>query len=217
VAASGYRVLVLTVDAPVAGARLRDVHNGLSVPPKLTLRTLTDRSRHVGWWLNVITTRPADLMDRVFDPHITLSDIEWLRQVWAGPLVVKGVQSAADARRVVDAGADGVVVSNHGGRQLDRAVTPLEELPAVVAEVGRDAEVYVDGGVRTGSDVIAALGLGARAVLIGRAYLYGLMAGGQAGVTQVLDILRADMARTLALLGVPSAGEVGGEAVRLRP
>ena len=157
------------------------------------------------------------MVDRVFDPRITIADLEWLRDVWKGPLVVKGIQDPADARMVVDAGADAVVVSNHGGRQLDRAVTPIEQLPAMVDAIGGRAEVYVDGGVLNGADVIAAVGLGARACLVGRAYLYGLMAGGQDGVARALDILRADMRRTLALLGVASVDRLDPGSVRLRP
>jgi L-lactate dehydrogenase (cytochrome) len=229
-AASGYRALVLTVDTPVAGARLRDVRNGLTIPPALTVRTLADMGRHPSWWLNLLTTEPltfasltstngtvATMVDTVFDPAATLDDLAWLRATWTGPLVVKGVQTAADARRVVDAGADAVVLSNHGGRQLDRAVTPLEELPAVLDQVGDRTEIYLDGGVRSGADIIAAVGLGARACLVGRAYLYGLMAGGGAGVTRALDILASDMRRTLALLGTPTLGDVTPDSVRLRP
>jgi len=229
-AASGYRALVLTVDTPVSGARLRDVRNGLTIPPNLTLRTLAGMGRNPSWWFNLLTTPPprfaslrstdgalAEMVDRVFDPRITIADLEWLRDVWKGPLVVKGIQDPADARMVVDAGADAVVVSNHGGRQLDRAVTPIEQLPAMVDAIGGRAEVYVDGGVLNGADVIAAVGLGARACLVGRAYLYGLMAGGQDGVARALDILRADMRRTLALLGVASVDRLGPESVRLRP
>ena len=152
----------------------------------------------------------------MFDPAADLDDLAWLRATWNGPLVVKGVQTAADARRVVDAGADAVVLSNHGGRQLDRAVTPLEELPAALDQVGDRAEIYLDGGVRSGADVIAAVALGARACLVGRAYLYGLMAGGQAGVTRALDILESDMRRTLALLGTRTLADLSSDSVRLR-
>jgi L-lactate dehydrogenase (cytochrome) len=229
-AASGYRVLVLTVDTPVAGARFRDVRNGLTIPPALTLRTLADMGLHPSWWLNLLTTEPltfasltstngalASLVNALFDPAADLDDLAWLRATWNGPLLVKGVQTAADARRVVDAGADAVVLSNHGGRQLDRAVTPLEELPAVLDQVGDRAEIYLDGGVLSGADVIAAVGLGARACLVGRAYLYGLMAGGRAGVTRALDILATDMRRTLALLGTPTLADLTPDSVRLRP
>ena len=124
----------------------------------------------------------ADLINRVFDPTITIADLAWLREAWDGPIVIKGIQTVDDARAVVDAGADGIVISNHGGRQLDRAPTPLEQLPAIMAAVGDRAEVYLDGGVLSGADVIAAVALGADAVMVGRAYLYGLMAGGERGV-----------------------------------
>jgi L-lactate dehydrogenase (cytochrome) len=137
----------------------------------------------------------------VFEPSATLADVGALRESWAGPLVVKGVQGADDARAVVDAGADAVIVSNHGGRQLDRAPTPLEQLPAVVQAVGDRAEVYIDGGFTDGADVVAAVAMGARAVLVGRAYLYGLMAGGERGVQRAVDILGRDVARTMQLLG----------------
>jgi L-lactate dehydrogenase (cytochrome) len=229
-AGHGYRALVLTVDTPVTGARLRDVRNGLTIPPALTLRTLVDMGRHPSWWLNLLTTEPltfasltstngalGSMVNTLFDPAADLDDLAWLRTTWNGPLVVKGVQTATDARRVVDAGADAVVVSNHGGRQLDRAVTPLEELSAVLDQVGDRAEVYLDGGIRSGADVVAAVGLGARACLVGRAYLYGLMAGGQPGVTRALDILATDARRTLALLGTPTLAGLDPDSVRLRP
>lgn len=226
---SGFRTLVLTVDTPVAGARLRDVRNGLTIPPALTARTLADMARHPSWWLNLLTTEPlafasltstngtvATLVDSVFDPAADQDDLDWLRGTWDGPLVVKGVQTAEDARRMVDAGANAVVVSNHGGRQLDRAVTPLEELPAVLDLVSDRAEVYLDGGIRNGADVVAAVALGARACLVGRAYLYGLMAGGEAGVERVLEILSADIRRTMALLGAATLDELDAGSVRLR-
>ncbi len=179
--AAGYEALVLTVDVPVAGARLRDVRNGLTIPPSLTLRTVLDAALHPWWWVNLLTTEPlsfasltfwegtvAELIDKMFDPSLTSRDLSWLRETWSGPLIVKGVQHVDDARMVVDHGADAVVVSNHGGRQLDRAVTPLEVLPAVVDAVGDRAEVLLDGGVRSGADVAAAVALGAKACLVGR-------------------------------------------------
>lgn len=191
---AGYEALVLTVDTPVAGARLRDVRNGLTIPPSLSLRSLAEGALHPAWWFDLLTTEPlefaslnrfegtvAELVGRMFDPAATMGDLAWLRSVWDGPLIVKGIQTVADARAVVDAGADAVIVSNHGGRQLDRSPTPLEMLPAVVDAVGDRAEVYVDGGILSGSDVVAAVAFGARAALVGRAYLYGLMAGASAG------------------------------------
>jgi len=229
VARAGYGTLVLTVDTPVAGARRRDVRNGLTIPPSLTVRTVADMARHPAWWLNLLTTAPlefaslrswdgtvADLVAHVLDPSAGLAELASLRERWPGTLVVKGVQSVEDACAVVDAGADAVVVSNHGGRQLDRAPTPLELLPDVVAAIGGRAEVLVDTGITNGADVVAAVAMGATACLVGRAYLYGLMAGGQRGVTRSLDILEAEVVRTMQLLGVTSVAELAGRAV-LRP
>jgi L-lactate dehydrogenase (cytochrome) len=228
--AAGYEALMLTVDVPVAGARLRDARNGLTIPPSLTLRTVLDAATHPAWWFNLLSTEPlvfasltssegtvAELINRMFDPSLTVRDVEWLRETWSGPLIVKGIQHVDDARMVVDAGVDALVVSNHGGRQLDRAPTPLEVLPAVVEAVGDRAEVLLDGGVRSGADVVAAVALGARACLVGRAYLYGLMAGGERGVRRSVDILAVEIARTLQLLGVDAVGALAPEHVRLRP
>ncbi len=227
--AAGYEALILTVDVPVAGARLRDVRNGLTIPPSLTLRTFLDAALHPSWWANLLTTDPlsfasltswegtvAGLIDKMFDPSVTSRDLSWLRETWSGPLIVKGVQHVDDARMVVDLGADAVVVSNHGGRQLDRAATPLEALPAVLDAVGDRAEVLLDGGVRSGADVVAAIALGARACLVGRAYLYGLMAGGERGVQRVIEILGGEITRTLQLLGVDSVARLEPTHVRLR-
>jgi L-lactate dehydrogenase (cytochrome) len=227
---AGYDTLVLTVDTPVSGARLRDSHNGLTIPPSLTLGTLADMARHPSWWANLLTTEPlsfaslsswsgtvADLVGHMFDPTAVAADLTWLRDQWPGHLVVKGVQHVDDARAVVDLGADGVVVSNHGGRQLDRAPTPLELLPEVAAAVGERAEVFVDTGITTGADIVAARALGARAALVGRAYLYGLMAGGEAGVTRSLDILRAEAVRTMQLLGVERVDDLDASHARLLP
>jgi L-lactate dehydrogenase (cytochrome) len=226
---AGYEALVLTVDTPVAGPRLRDVRNGLTIPPSLSLRTLTEGALHPAWWFDLLTTEPlefaslnrfegtvAELVGRMFDPAATIRDLAWLRSVWDGPLVIKGIQTVADARAVVDAGADAVIVSNHGGRQLDRAPTPLEVLPSVVDAVGDRAEVYVDGGILSGSDVVAAVAFGARAALVGRAYLYGLMAGGERGVRRAADILGEEVAGTLALLGVTRVSDLQRDHVRLR-
>ena len=226
--AAGFTALILTVDTPVAGARLRDVHNGFTIPPMLSVRTLFDIALHPGWWFNLLTTEPlrfaafsetqgtvADLINRVFDPTITVADLGWVRDAWNGPIVIKGIQTAADARIVVDAGADAIVVSNHGGRQLDRAPTPLEQLPDIVTAVGDRAEVYVDGGILNGADIVAAVALGARACLVGRAYLYGLMAGGERGVQRAGDLLRTELIRTMQLLGVRSVAELTPDRVRL--
>ncbi|MCC2315909.1 alpha-hydroxy acid oxidase [Cellulomonas xiejunii] len=226
--ASGYEALMLTVDVPVAGARLRDVRNGFSIPPSLTARTVLDAATHPAWWANLLTTDPltfaslsswsgtvADLLDQLFDPTMTIADLEWLRASWDGPLIIKGVQTVEDARRVTDAGADAVVLSNHGGRQLDKAPVPLRLLPDVLDAVGDRTEVWVDTGITHGSDVVAALALGARGTLVGRAYLYGLMAGGERGVDRAVQILEREVRRTMALLGVSEVSGLGERHVRL--
>jgi L-lactate dehydrogenase (cytochrome) len=226
---AAYEALVLTVDTPVAGRRLRDDRNGLTIPPTLSARTFVDGALHPAWWFDLLTTETlefaslnrfegtvAELVAKMFDPSATLDDLSWLRSAWPGPLVVKGILTIADALAVVDAGADAVVVSNHGGRQLDRAPTPLEVLPGIVDAVGDRAEVYVDGGILSGSDIVAALAFGARAALVGRAYLYGLMAGGERGVQRTVDILQAEVASTLALLGTSRVGDLCRDHVRLR-
>jgi L-lactate dehydrogenase (cytochrome) len=209
------------VDTPVGGARLRDVRNGLTIPPALSLRTLLDGARHPHWWFNLLTTdpltfsslveaggTPAELINRVFDPALTMADVEWLRGSWDGKLVIKGIQSVEDAVRVVDAGADAVLLSNHGGRQLDRAPVPFHLLPSVVEAVGSDVEVHLDTGIMSGQDVVAAIAHGARFTLVGRAYLYGLMAGGRPGVDRAIEILRGQVERTMRLLGVSSLDEL---------
>ena len=227
-AAAGYDTLMLTVDTPAGGARRRDVHNGLSVPPALSMRTFVDGALHPHWWFDLLTTEPLtfsslqtagtpeQVMNTVFDPALTVHDVEWLRGAWPGKLVIKGVQSVDDALRVVEAGADGVLLSNHGGRQLDRAPVPLELVEPTVQALGGRAEVLVDTGITSGGDIVAAVALGATAALVGRAYLYGLMAGGRAGVAKVAQILQADIVRTLQLLGVTSVDELGPQHVRLR-
>jgi L-lactate dehydrogenase (cytochrome) len=225
---AGYSTLVLTADTPVGGARLRDVRSGFTIPPTLRPKTVVDIAMHPGWWFNLLTTEPlrfatpsgfqgtvAELVDQMFNPALTLDDVDWLRAEWPRSLVVKGIQIASDARAVVDRGVDGLIVSNHGGRQLDRAPTPLEQLPSVLEAVDGKAEVLMDGGVRSGADVIAAVALGARACLVGRAYLYGLMAGGERGVDRVAELLRQDMVRTMKLLGVATVADLRPAHVRL--
>lgn len=226
---AGFRVLVLTVDLPVGGDRRRDVRNGLSVPPNISARTVLNGALHPSWWMNFISTPPlkfatfesstggtiADHADRMFDASMTLDAVEWLRERWDGPIVIKGVQTVTDARRVVDAGADAVLISNHGGRQLDRSPVPLRLVEPVKQEIGGDAEVYVDGGIMNGADIVAAVALGADAAFIGRAYLYGIMAGGEDGVQRATDILTADIARTMKLLGVTSLDALTPDHVHL--
>lgn len=227
-AEAGYDTLVLTVDTPIAGPRLRDVRNGLTIPPTLTLRTVADAARKPRWWIDLLTTDPlqfaslsswngtvADLANSMFDPSAGLDDVAWLRRHWRGQLVVKGVQHPDDAVAAVDAGADGVVVSNHGGRQLDRAAPPLSVLGAVVDAVGHRADVIVDGGMSSGADVVAALCLGADLVLVGRAYLYGLMAGGERGVDRALSLLEQEVLATMQLLGVSSVEDLSPDLVAL--
>ncbi|KFZ80750.1 lactate dehydrogenase [Amycolatopsis sp. MJM2582] len=219
--AAGFDTLMLTVDTPVAGARLRDVRNGLTIPPALTLKTFVDGAMHPAWWFNLLTTEPltfaslsqfdgtvAELLNQLFDPTLNFDDLDWVRQTWPGKLVVKGIQNVDDARDVVKHGADAVLLSNHGGRQLDRAPTPIELLPAVLDEIQGDAEVWVDTGILSGGDIVAAIARGADAVLIGRAFLYGLMAGGERGVQRCVDILRAEMVRTMQLLGVRTLADL---------
>jgi L-lactate dehydrogenase (cytochrome) len=228
--AAGYEALLFTVDVPVSGLRLRDVRNGLIFPPELTARTLAGIARHPAWWLNVLSTEPlrfalieedlrtvARVADHLFDSALTTADVTWLRELWSGPLVVKGILTAEDARRAVDLGADGVVVSSHGSRQLDLSPTPLEALPAVVDAVGDRAEVLLDSGITNGTDVVAAVAMGASACLVARSYCYGLMAGGERGVQRAAEILRTEIVRTMALLGARSVGDLTPERVRLRP
>ena len=227
---AGYSALVLTVDTAVAGRRIRDVHNGLTVPPSLTLRTLADMSIHPSWWFNLLTTEPlefaslthsggtvAELVDRMFDPSASMAELAWLRDQWPGRIVVKGIQDPEDAQAVAQLGIDGIVVSNHGGRQLDRAVTPLEVLPQIVEAVAGRTEVLLDTGIMDGADIVAAVANGATGCLVGRAYLYGLMAGGERGVDRALSILRDQVTRTMRLLGVTSLDELTPGHAIIRP
>jgi len=226
---AGYEALVLTVDTAVAGARLRDVRNGLTIPPALTPKTIADAALHPAWWLNLLTTEPlsfasfqrwegtvAELINEMFDPSLTFDDVAWLREIWDGPLVIKGLQNAPDAARVVELGADAVVLSNHGGRQLDRAPTMLELLPRVREAIGERAEIILDTGILSGADVVAAVARGADSCMVGRAYLYGLMAGGERGVRRAVEILRTEVRRTMQLLGVTSLDQLDSSAATLR-
>jgi isopentenyl diphosphate isomerase/L-lactate dehydrogenase-like FMN-dependent dehydrogenase len=220
-AAAGFDTLLVTVDVPVAGARLRDKRNGFSIPPQLTAGTVINAIPRPEWWINFLTTEPlafaslskwsgtvGELLDSMFDPTVTYEDLEWIKNQWPGKLVVKGVQTVADAKRLADIGVDGITLSNHGGRQLDRAPIPFHLLPEVVREVGKDTEVHLDTGIMSGADIVASVALGARFTLIGRAYLYGLMAGGRQGVDRTIEILGEQVTRTMKLLGVNSLEEL---------
>ena len=233
-ARAGYDTLLVTVDVPVAGARRRDVRNGMTIPPTLTPRTVANAIPRPRWWFDLLTTEPlafasldswsgtvAELLDTMFDPTVTWEDLAWIKDQWPGAVVVKGVQSVADAARCAEAGVDAVLLSNHGGRQLDRAPVPFHLLPDVVAEVGDALEVHVDTGIMSGQDVVAAVAHGATFTLVGRAYLYGLMAGGRAGVDRTIEILRSEVERTMRLLGVRTLDELEPghvtQLVRLAP
>ena len=224
---AGFDTLVLTVDVPVAGARLRDVRNGMTIPPSLTAKTILNAIPRPAWWINFLTTDPlkfasldswngtvAELLDSMFDPTVTFEDLKWIRSQWQGNLVVKGIQNVGDAVKSVEAGADAIILSNHGGRQLDRAPVPLHLLPEVIKEISGKAEVHVDTGIMHGQDVVAALAAGANFTWIGRAYLYGLMAGGKAGVDKTLEIFRTQITRTFKLLGVQSVADLTPDHVR---
>lgn len=220
-AAAGFDTMLVTVDVPVAGARLRDTRNGMSIPPTLTLRTVLDAIPHLRWWFDLLTTEPlsfasldrwpgtvAEYLDTMFDPTVTFEDLAWIKTQWPNKLVVKGIQTLEDARAVVDLGVDGIVLSNHGGRQLDRAPVPFHLLPTVARELGGSTEILLDTGIMAGADIVAAIALGARFTLVGRTYLYGLMAGGEAGVDRAIEILSGQVSRTMQLLGVTSLEEL---------
>jgi L-lactate dehydrogenase (cytochrome) len=226
---AGFSALVVTIDTPVAGLRERDLRNGAKellsgkLPAMLPFVTqLLTKPRWLAAFFvdgglmkfeNVIIPNHgpmlyADVTAALEHSMVTWQDLTWIREAWSGPVVIKGIHIADDARRAVDAGADAVVVSNHGGRQLDSVAPTLRILPEVVASVGDRIEVLLDGGVRRGSDIVKALCLGARAVMIGRAYAYGLGAAGGAGVARAIEILRADLIRTLKLLGCASIADL---------
>ncbi|MFC6706191.1 alpha-hydroxy acid oxidase [Flexivirga alba] len=220
-AAAGFDTLLFTVDAPVAGARLRDKRNGFSIPPQISARTVLNAIPRPWWWWDFLTTPPlefgslkstggtvGELLDAAMDPTISFEDLKVVREMFPGKLVVKGVQTLSDAKTLVDLGVDGLVLSNHGGRQLDRAPVPFRLLPEVVREVGADTEIVVDTGISSGADIVAAIALGANFTLVGRAYLYGLMAGGREGVDRAIEILAEQIVRTMKLLGVASLDEL---------
>lgn len=225
---AGFDGLILTVDAQVAGARLRDVRNGLIIPPALTFGTILNAIPRPGWWWNFLTQEPlnfaafdswggtvAELMDTMFDPSMTYEDLKWIRSIWSKKLIVKGVQRVDDAQKCAEYGVDAIILSNHGGRQLDRAPVPFELLPKVKKELKSSVELHIDTGIMHGADIVAAKALGADFTWIGRAYLYGLMAGGESGVDRALTILQTQMIRTLKLLGVSSLEEIDPSMVKI--
>ena len=230
--ASGYRVLMLTVDTPVTGLRVRDVHNGFTIPPQLSASTVLDMARHPLWCARLLAgpaitfanfapevgRSPEGLMEfaaKQFDPSVSWDDLAWIRGLWQGPLMVKGLMSAPDATRAVEVGVDAVVLSNHGGRQLDQVVAPLQMLPEVRDRVGDQIEVLVDSGIRRGSDIALALALGADAVLVGRPYLYGLGAAGERGVAAAISMLGQELRRAMTLMGVTSVAQLRAEGPAL--
>lgn len=226
---NGFDALILTVDTPVSGQRHRDTRNGLTVPPKITARTFLNMATKPKWWANLLTTPPLEfaamrgydrslfeLAELIFDPSVTSKDVAWIQSEWDGPVIVKGIQTVADALEMKKLGVQGIVLSNHGGRQMDRGTTPLELLLEVRKAVGDSMEVYIDGAVLYGGDVLAAVALGATGVLVGRPYLYGLMAAGEAGVDKMTGIFRAEMENTLTLMGVSRLDDLGPEHARLR-
>jgi len=225
---AGFDTLLVTVDVPVPGARLRDVRNGLTIPPAITPRTLAHVLTRPRWWFDVLTTEPLTLASLtglsgdfteqtrlVFDPSVTMRDLEWVRSQWPGKLVVKGVQTVRDAVQVSSADVNAVLLSNHGGRQLDRAPVPLHLLQAVRQAVPGQVEVHLDSGIRHGQDIVAALALGADFTLVGRSYLYGLMAGGRRGVDRAIAILESEVVRTMQLLGVTAVSQLREDHVSL--
>ena len=220
-AQAGFDTLMFTVDTPVAGARLRDRRNGFSIPPQITVGTVLNAIPRPWWWFDFLTTPKlefaslkstggtvGELLDSAMDPTISYEDLEVIRSMWPGKIVIKGVQNIPDAKRLLDHGVDGLILSNHGGRQLDRAPVPFRLLPELVREVGSDATVMIDTGIMNGADVIASVALGAKFTIIGRAYLYGLMAGGRAGVDRAIEILSEEVVRTMKLLGVSNVEEL---------
>ena len=225
--AANCSALMITLDLQIMGQRHKDVRNGLSAPPKMTLGNIMNLATKPSWCLGMLGTRRrqfrnivghvegvkdmsslADWTTSQFDPRLSWEDVAEIRRMWDGKVILKGILDAEDAKQAVNVGADAIVVSNHGGRQLDGAASSIAALPAIVDAVGDKTEVWMDGGIRTGQDVLRAVALGARGTLIGRAFLYGLGAGGRAGVTRVLEILHKELDLTMALCGRSNLSEV---------
>jgi L-lactate dehydrogenase (cytochrome) len=230
--AAGCGALVLTADLPVQGRRERDVRNGFTLPPRVTHRNLLEVLARPRWLWNLVTgpalafgnfpmpggfVSIAQHIAAQHDASVSWRDIEWMRGLWGGPFVVKGVLRPDDARRAVDAGADAVIVSNHGGRQIDGVPSSISTLPDIAAAIGDRAEILMDGGIRRGSDIVKALALGARAVLVGRPFLYGLGALGPRGAGVAIEMLRSELDNALALVGAPSVAALDRSFVRVMP
>jgi L-lactate dehydrogenase (cytochrome) len=227
-AAAGFEALMLTVDTAVLGRRERDARRGFTLPPKIGIGTMFDGAVHPAWTWEFVRAEPikfanvagldvgdgssavslAEYINSQFDPALSWADVDWMRTVWSGPLIIKGIQTVVDARLAADIGVEAIALSNHGGRQLDSAPAPLDLVAPVADAVGDRVEVICDGGVRRGSDIVKAVALGARACTAGRAYLYGLGAAGERGVDHVLGLLADDMRRTMALIGARSIDEL---------
>ena len=229
---AGCNALVLTVDLQVLGQRHRDIRNGMTVPPDITLKNVIDIATKPSWALSILKGRSKTFgnlaghvkgMDDVtslaqwtnsqFDPALNWKDVEWIKKIWPGKLIIKGLLDVDDAKTAVKLGADAIVVSNHGGRQLDGAPSSISALPAITQAVGSETEVLFDGGIRTGADMLRALALGARACLIGRAYVYGLGAGGKAGVAKAIDILQKELSVAMALTGTTRVADIGPQVL----
>ena len=236
-AQAGYEAIVITVDTTVLGNRERDLRSGFTVPPKLGLDTILDGILHPSWTWRFVRSKPilfsnvvgksvgdgndpaslSQYLKDQFDSSISWKDIEWFQQHWNGPILIKGIQSVEDARLAAKAGIPAIIVSNHGGRQLDGAPPAIELIEPIADAVGSDLEILCDGGIRRGSDIAKAIALGARACMIGRPYLYGLATAGERGVDFTIRLLQEDLARTLALTGCPSVQKIGRDLVRIRP
>jgi L-lactate dehydrogenase (cytochrome) len=234
--ASNYDAICLTVDTQVAGNRERDLVTGFGVPPDLKIRSLLSYIRHLPWSVRALVSGGFDMVNVTSSPGVSMEinegvmayinsqfdrtlswkDVQWLATLWDGPLVIKGIQTVADARKALDCGATAVMLSNHGGRQLESAPAPVDCIAAVADAFGDQLEIICDGGIRRGNHVVKALALGATACSIGRGYLFGLAAGGQPGVEHALGLLRAEVERTMALAGCNSVGKLSGEYVQNR-
>ncbi len=224
--------LVLTVDLQVLGQRHRDIRNGMTVPPQMRIKNMIDIASKPTWALSILKGKRRNFGNLVghvkgmssvnelakwvgdqFDPALNWKDVEWIKKIWPGKLVLKGILDVDDAKNAVKLGADALVVSNHGGRQLDGAPSSISALPAIAEAVGSDLEVLFDGGIRTGADLLRALGLGARACLVGRAYIYGLGAGGKAGVARAIEILKNELSVAMALTGTNKVADIGPQVI----